>query len=145
MCCLENVTYEYAYHAGDVHARNRFEEMLKVIIGFERLRVLAERYTPYTHVSTALYKRMLEIVPQNKKAIVELGFIAWLDGEDDEARNYLQKAQAYFPNDIEVLTLQAALTQATRERTQLYRRILEEDPSNAVAIANLKDLSADVV
>ena len=61
----------------------------------------------------------------------------YLIGEDAEAAQYLEKARKINPEGIEVLTLQAALEKRPGEKLRIYRKMLEIDPTNRVALDNL--------
>jgi hypothetical protein len=63
--------------------------------------------------------------------------VKYLIGEDAEAAQYLEKARKINPEGIEVLTLQAALEKRPGEKLRIYRKMLEIDPTNRVALDNL--------
>lgn len=105
------------------------------------LRSLAEEFTPHSEISIPAYQRILEINPGDPDALVDLGFVYWLCGEDDEARDCLGRAYGLDPEHEKALLLDAALEPDSRRKRTLYERALERDPANQVAIANLREMS----
>ena len=87
-----------------------------------------------------MYERALELAPEDVATISALGFLEFLDGEDDAAHAQLERARLIDGNAVPVLTLEAALARTTDEKVSLYRRILEMDPTNRIARAQLARL-----
>lgn len=104
------------------------------------LRTLADKYTPHIEVSIPLSERILELNPSDVDAIVALGFLFWLDGEDDKAWEQVKRARNINVEHVGALTLQAALTKDRNAQVRMYEKVLEIDPSNEVAQGNLKTL-----
>jgi tetratricopeptide (TPR) repeat protein len=57
-----------------------------------------------------------------------------------EAAQCLEKARKINPDGIEVLTLQAALEKRPDEQLKIYKKMLQLDPTNRVALHNLARL-----
>jgi len=106
------------------------------------LRKLAERFYAEPEVSVPTFERLLELAPEDLLARVELGFVYFLMGEDGEANRQLEKARVLDPENVQVLTLEAALARDPAEKIRLYRRILQKDPQNDVARGKLHELGA---
>jgi hypothetical protein len=58
-------------------------------------------------------------------------------GLDSEAAQYLEKARKIDPEGPEVLTFQSALEKRPSENSKIYRKMLELDSTNRVALHNL--------
>jgi hypothetical protein len=114
--------------------------MLGGVTEVRALRDLAERYTPHSEVSGPVYERILQLDARDVGAIASLGFVRFLDGDDDLARQQIEAGKAIDPENVEILTLEAALSRDRQTKVSLYRKILEKDPLNRVAIENLREL-----
>ena len=62
------------------------------------------------------------------------------DGQDERARSLVKAAKRLNAHHIETLLLEAALTRDVSARKVLYEKVLELDPVNEVAHANLKQM-----
>lgn len=120
--------------------QNVFRGRLANAADVEMLRDLAQRYTPHSEVSIPVYQRLLELSPRDVGAIAALGFVFFLDGEDEQAWRQVSAGRAIEPENVELLTLEAALVKDRPARIALYRKVLEKDPGNRVATENLKEL-----
>lgn len=116
-------------------------EALRRVSEPEELRKLAQSFYAEPEVSVPAFKRLLELAPEDLVARVELGFVYFLMGEDGEATRQLEKARALDPEHVQVLTLKAALARDSAEKIRLYRRILQKDPRNEVALGKLNELA----
>ena len=103
----------------------------------EELIRLGEKYTPVSHISIPAYERVLQLDGRNLKALVELSTIYWLDGEDESARQYLEKAARIAPEDVNVLLLKAGFSKDRKTRLELYKKVLQREPQNEVALSNV--------
>jgi tetratricopeptide (TPR) repeat protein len=119
----------------------RFRAEISTVTDVGLLRSLAEEFTPHSEISIPAYQRILEIHPEDPDALVDLGFVYWLCGEDDEARDCLNRAYSLDSEHQKALLLDAALEPDYRRKRTLYERALERDPANQVAIANLREMS----
>jgi tetratricopeptide (TPR) repeat protein len=142
MVALDNLAANLIKSPRDNNIRSAFEENLKRMTDPNELREIAEKYTPHTEISIPIYKKILELTPEDIKTLIALGFVFFLDGEDDEAYRQLDRAKKIDAENIEVLTLEAALTKHKDVKIQLYKKILKYDANNKIAIANLKELKA---
>jgi tetratricopeptide (TPR) repeat protein len=103
------------------------------------LRELAERFYAEPEVSVPAFERLLELLPEDVVARVQLGFVYFLMGEDGDAVRQLEKARTLDPEHVQVLTLEAALAEDPTAKVRLYRRILQKDPDNEVARGKLRE------
>lgn len=117
-------------------------EELRRVSEPEELRKLAESFYAEPEVSIPTFERLLELTPEDLGVRVELGFVYFLMGEDEEANRQLEKARALDPEHVHVLSLEAALTRDSAEKIRLYRRILQKDPRHEVARSKLHELGA---
>jgi hypothetical protein len=106
------------------------------------LRSLAYEFTPHPEVSVPIYRRLIELQPDDPDLAAELGFIFWLSGEDDLAREQVVIGSRLEPDNVQTLLLRAALEPERDEKHRLYNRVLKRDPENSVALANLEDLDS---
>lgn len=118
-------------------AERAFRAELSGLADRQVLREFGEQFFADPEVSIPTFERLVELAPEDLEARVALGSAFWQMGEDDEARRHLEKARALEPEHLQVLTLEAALTEEPARRIQLYRRILEKEPSNEVARSQL--------
>lgn len=119
---------------------NDFNSTLRKETNVTTLVQTATDYTPYSKVSIPICKRVLELEPRNMAAIILLGWILWLDGEDDESKRILDVARSIDSAHIEVLLLDAALTSDRDKKIDLYRKVLEKEPTNTIAQGKLSEL-----
>ena len=138
MTKLETVASNLMKNPGNSAVMSAFKEYVKKLENVDEFRRLAERYTPHTEVSIPIYQRILELRPEDTGAMIALGFILWLDGEDEKASQQLVRAKKIDSENVEVLTLEAALTHDEETKKRLYRKILEKDPHHKVAVENLR-------
>lgn len=94
-------------------------------------------------ISIPIYERILAINPEDDEALSSLGLVKYLIGEDEEAAQCLEKARKINPGGLEVLTLQAALENRPDEQLKIYKKMLELDPTNRVALDNLARLQKE--
>lgn len=127
---------------GGSEGERALHEALRRVSEPAELRKLAESFYAEPEVSVPTLERLLELAPEDLRARVELGFVYFLQGEDEEANRQLEKARALDPEHVQVLTLEAALAGDPAEKIRLYRRILQKDPQNAVARGKLHELGA---
>jgi tetratricopeptide (TPR) repeat protein len=125
---------------GGSQAKQALHEALRRVFDPAELRQLAESVYAEPEVSVPAFERLLELTPEDLVARVELGFVYFLMGEDEEASRQLEKARALDPEHVQVLTLEAALAREPTEKIRLYRRILQKDPQNEVARGKLHEL-----
>jgi hypothetical protein len=125
---------------GTSTAQQALRDALRRITDTSSIRALVGRFYTDPEVSVPGFERLLELSPANIDYRIDLGFVFFLMGEDDAARRHLGLAQALEPEHVRVLTLDAALAQERDKRVRLYRRILQKEPGNEVAIDNLKQL-----
>jgi tetratricopeptide (TPR) repeat protein len=86
------------------------------------------------------YADVLEIVPDNKFALFNLGLIAQTRGDNGEAEERYRRAlasDANFTPALYNLALVRAEEGATEEAIELYRRVVAIAPENAAAHHNL--------
>ena len=133
---------------------DRLRELAELLIGGARefgsevsestdtagLRSLAHEFTPHSEVSVPIYRRLIELHPDDPDLAAELGFIFWLCGEDDLARDQARLAHQLDPGNVQTLLLRAVLEPEQEEKRRLYNKVLERDPEDAVALANLEEL-----
>lgn len=125
---------------GGAEAESAFREALRRVSEPAALREVAGRFYAEPEVSVPVYERLLELLPKELLARVELGFVYFLMGEDGEASRQLGLAQALDPEHVQVLALDAALAREPAEKVRLYRRILEKEPLNEAARGKLREL-----
>jgi tetratricopeptide (TPR) repeat protein len=118
------------------------EEQFRLELSAEKdiklLRHIAAELTPHSEVSIPAYQRAMELDPGDPETVVDLGFVHWLCGEDDQARNCLSQAYRLAPGHVKALLLDAALESDPLKKRELYKKVLEKDPENQIAIANLR-------
>jgi thioredoxin-like negative regulator of GroEL len=141
MSQLEHLAKRVLEAGGSAAERALLEELRRVSEP-EELRKLAVRFYAEPEVSVPTFERLLELVPDDVVARVELGFVYFLMGKDEEANRQLKKAGAVDPEHVQVLTLEAALTRDPAAKIRLYRHILQKDPQNEVARGKLQELGA---
>lgn len=134
---LENLAKELIRNPSDRQAEAALWARLAKLADADELRAMGKKYFPDTEVSIPIYERILQLKPGDLAATVALGILLFLNGEDDRARKQLEIAREANPDDAQTLTLQAALARDPDERIRIYRSILEKDPHNRVARANL--------
>ncbi|RKH03149.1 hypothetical protein D7V97_26930 [Corallococcus sp. CA053C] len=113
---------------------------LSQITDTAQLRGLAERFYADPEVSVPTFERILQLCPGDVTARVQFGFVYFLMGEDEAAVRQLEEARTLDPEHLQVLTLEAALSGDPAEKIRLYRRILQKDPRNEVALGKLREL-----
>jgi tetratricopeptide (TPR) repeat protein len=124
----------------DSKVEQALHEALRRVSEPEELRKLAQSFYAEPEVSVPAFERLLELAPEDLVARVELGFVYFLMGEDEEAARQLEEARTLDPEHVQVLTLEAALARDSAEKIRLYRRILQKDPRNEVALGKLNEL-----
>ena len=122
---------------GDRSELDQFRRLVAVENDLEELKKFADDHWQEDEISIPIYERFLEVNPENDQALGSLGLVKYLIGEDAEAAQHLEKARKINPEGIEVLTLQAALEKRPDEKLKTYRKMLELDPTNRVALHNL--------
>ena len=123
--------------------RRQLDDFKRLVAGehdVSALREFADSHWQEDEISIPVYKRVLELNPEDDKAWSYLGLVKLLIGEDAEAVQCLERARKINPDGIEVLTLQAALEKRRDEQLKIYKKMLEQDPTNRVALANLARL-----
>ncbi|MBZ8178548.1 tetratricopeptide repeat protein [Oscillatoria salina] len=122
-----------------------FERLLAKEYNTNELNYLGRVSYPESEISVPLYQRLIELEPKNVKAILHLGGVFWLIGEDDNSRIQLNKAKEINPERVDVLFLEATLASDEQSKIQLCEKILEKEPDNKVVRANLENLkSSDI-
>jgi tetratricopeptide (TPR) repeat protein len=129
--------------AGDRSELEQFKRLVAAANDFTELRKFADAHWQEDEISIPVYERILEVDPEEHKALGSLGLVKYLIGEDEEAARYLDRARKINPEGIEVLTLQAALEERPEEKLQIYRKMLAVDPANQVALENLARLQKE--
>ncbi|MBI1930494.1 hypothetical protein HYR99_40400 [Candidatus Poribacteria bacterium] len=137
---LEALASTFIKHQESARSELDFKKHLKKVKDLQELRKLADKYTPHIEVSIPLNERILELNPSDVEAIVALGFLFWLDGEDDKAWQQIKQARSLNAEHVGALTLEAALTTDRNAQVMLYESVLERDPNNRVAQENLKEV-----
>ena len=123
--------------AGDKGELDEFKRLLAAENDLGALKEFADAHWQEDEISIPIYERFLEINPENDQALGSLGLVKYFIGEDVEAAQYLEKARKINPEGIEVLTLKAALEKRPDEKLRIYKKMLELDPTNPVALHNL--------
>jgi tetratricopeptide (TPR) repeat protein len=125
---------------GDRRQLDHFKRFLAAEHDVSALRKFADSHWQEDEVSIPVYKRVLELNSEDDRAWGSLGLVKLLIGEDAEAVQCLERARRINPDGIEVLTLQAALEHRRDEQLKIYKKMLELDPNNRVALDNLARL-----
>ena len=125
---------------GDSSENDRFNRLLAVENDVRVLKKIGESNLQEDQISIPVYERILELNPNDDETLASLGLVKYLIGEDDEASQYLERARRINPEGLHVLTLQAALEKRPDEQVTLYRKMLQLDPTNRVALQNLARL-----
>jgi tetratricopeptide (TPR) repeat protein len=125
---------------GDRRELDRFKQHLAAEHDLSAFRKFADAHWQEDEISITVYKRVLELDPEDDRAWGSLGLVRLLIGEDVEAAQCLEKARKINPDGIEVLTLQAALEKRPDEQLKIYKKMLQPDPTNRVALHNLARL-----
>ena len=122
-----------------------FERLLAKEYNTNELNYLSLKSCSESETCIPLCQRLIELEPENIKAILRLGGVFWLIGEDDNSRIQLNKAKEIDPERVDVLFLEAGLAPDKQSQIQLGEKILEKEPGNEVVIANLEKLkSSDI-
>jgi hypothetical protein len=127
---------------GGPEVEQALREALHHVSDPAKLRELAEGFYAEPEISVPTFERLLELMPGDVGARVELGFVYFLMGEDEEASRQLGMARSLDAEHVQVLTLEAALAREPAEKVRLYRRILQKEPHNEVALGKLRELGA---
>ena len=128
---------------GDKSQLTRFRELLALETDVRALKKVGAAHMQEDHVSIPVYQRILEINPEDDEALASLGLVKYLIGEDAEASQCLEKARRINPEGLQVLTLQAAFEKRPDEQLKIYKKMLELDPTNRVALQNLARLQKE--
>jgi hypothetical protein len=80
--------------------------------------------------------------PENVQAMAALGWVYFLDGEDQKAWAQIERGKAISEDELDLLLLEAALTKDRAGRVKIYRRVLALFPGNEVAEGQLRSLGA---
>ncbi len=126
-----------------VEAGNTEEELkrlLQKITDVAGLRSLAEEFAPHPEVAFPVYRRLVELRPDDPDFAAGLGWVFWACGEDDKAGEQAARGARLDPDNVDTLLLRAALEPNRAEKRRLYKRVLNQDPTNSVALANLKEM-----
>jgi hypothetical protein len=142
---LAELAAQYRDGVWDEASEAEFARLVGAETDVEGLRQLAEDYAPFTGVSAPALSRIVELNPADVDALVVLGWVRWLDGEDEQGREYLGRAKRLAPEHVEVLTLEAALATEPAAKLSLYRKVLSQDPTNRVALGKLEELKSQGV
>jgi tetratricopeptide (TPR) repeat protein len=129
--------------AGDKGELDSFKRLLAAENDLGALKKIAAANWQEDEISIPVYERILEINPNDDEALGSLGLVKYLIGGDTEAAQCLEKARKINPEGLEVLTLQAALEKRPDEKLKIYRKMLELDPTNRVALHNLARLQKE--
>ena len=129
--------------AGDKSELDQFKRLLVAENDLGTLKKVAAANWQEDEISIPVYERILEINPKDDEALGSLGLVKYLIGEDTEASECLEKARKINPEGLEVLTLQAALEKRPDEKVKIYRKMLQLDPTNRVALHNLARLQKE--
>jgi tetratricopeptide (TPR) repeat protein len=113
------------------------KDMLKFETDTEKLRLIAESDSTLEYVAIPALERLLEIDPNDARAIAFIGFCLFMEGEDEQAEEKLFWAKKINPEEVKVLELGACLSNDPKKVVQIYKKILEIDPENLVALENL--------
>lgn len=127
---------------GDKSKLDRYKELVASQDDVELLKQVADSNWQEDEISIPAYERALQINPNQAEILASLGLIKYLIGEDAEAFQCLEKARRISPEGLQVLTLQAAFEKRPEKQVKLYRKMLQLDPSNRVALQNLERLEA---
>jgi len=122
---------------GDRSELDQFRRLLAVEKDLGAFKEFADAHWQEDEISIPIYERFLEVNPLSAQVLATLGLVKLLIGEDSEAAQYFEKARKINPEGLEVLTLQAALEKRPDEKLKTYRKMLELDPTNRVALHNL--------
>jgi tetratricopeptide (TPR) repeat protein len=125
---------------GDKSKLDRYKELVASQGDVELLKQVANSNWQEDEISIPAYERALQINPNQAEILASLGLIKYLIGEDAEAFQCLEKARRISLEGLQVLTLQAAFEKRPEEQVKLYRKMLQLDPSNRVALQNLERL-----
>ena len=128
---------------GDRQELERFKRSLATERDIRTYREFADAHWQEDEISIPVYKRVLELIPEDDKAWASLGLVKLLIGEDAEAAQCLESARSINPDGLQVLTLRAALEKRPAEQMKIYRKMLELDPTNRVALDNLDRLKTE--
>ena len=127
--------------SGEKAKLTAFLESVHHQMDVESMRALASSYTPYDQISIPLYRRILELRPSDVNAIASIAWIYWSVGEEAAAYRWLSRAKKFSDDDIQVLTLEAALGKNPQRKREIYQRVLAIEPNNRVAQENLSALN----
>lgn len=119
-----------------------FERLLAKEYSTNELNYLSLKSCSESEICIPLCQRLIELEPENVKALLRLGGVFWLIGEDDNSRVQLNKAKEIDPERVDVLFLEATLAPDEQSQIQLCEKILEKEPDNKVVRANLEQLKS---
>jgi hypothetical protein len=139
---LEKIAAALSQDAANASKAKLYLERIAQESDVEELIRLGEKYTPVSHISIPAYERVLQLDGRNLKALVELSTIYWLDGEDESAKWYLEKAAQIDPEAVDVLLLKAGFLKNRKTQLELYKKVLQREPQNEVALSNVARLKS---
>ncbi len=101
---------------------------------------IAQKNMPHPEVSMPVYKRLEELRPDDADIAADLGWVFWLCGDDDSAKEQAARASRLDQDNVNTLLLRAALTGEQTEKRRLYEEVLKQDPNHIDALANLREM-----
>jgi tetratricopeptide (TPR) repeat protein len=132
---------QYSWEERDMESKDENERILKDLLKTEtdidKLRLVAESDSTLEYVAIPALERLLEINPNDARAIAFIGLCLFMSGEDDEAQEKLSIAKSIDPEEIGVLELEAFMSDNYEKSLEIYSKIFEIDPENVNALEHL--------
>jgi len=135
-CTSNKISYQ--------ECKQPFNFILKKESDVDFLKNLGGKYFPDTEFTIPIYQRILEIEPDDIDAIVRLGELLWLDGEDEQSQEKLEMAKKIDSDSIDVMFFEVILTPSLQTKIKIYQKILDKDPTNSNALELLKQTKLQI-
>ncbi|MBM3236132.1 tetratricopeptide repeat protein [Candidatus Poribacteria bacterium] len=134
---LKHAIDKYLYKASNDKFRSEFYNILDTIDNIPLLEDLLAQYLPYTHISLPICERILEVDSENKKALIAMVDLFWLDGEDEKALTAVDSAYRIYPDDADILSRKAMLAKTNSEAIEYYSKAIKLSPRKPNLFYNL--------
>lgn len=134
---LKHAIDKYLYKASNDECRSEFYNILDTIDNIPFLEDLLAQYLPYTHISLSICERIFEVDSENKKALIAMVDLFWLDGEDEKTLKAVDEAYRIYPDDANILSRKAMLAKTNSEAIEYYSQAIKLSPQKSNLFYNL--------
>lgn len=98
---------------------------------------LANVFPHHPEVSIPVYKRLLDLAPDDSALKISLGYAWWMCGEDEQAMECVREVQNQMPDSVDALMLEAALARDDAAKKALYTKVVHLQPDHRDAFEHL--------